>query len=114
MKKWLNNSTQHTIAPRQTAKLQVTDIRYAKIGKDGTVAMKATRRKLLREKAKHAGVAAMLCSRHIDLMHIVSSMQVACVRDSVANKGVLKAVRMGGWIAYRPTADGLKPALGRE
>ena len=46
LKKWLNNSVQHTIGMRQTAKTQVTDIRYAKIGKEAAKLMMAWRRRL--------------------------------------------------------------------
>ena len=112
LKKWLNNSVQHTIGMRQTAKTQVTDIRYAKIGKDGAKPMMTMRRRLHREKAKKKGVAPTLVSTHLDLMNIASAMQAACINDNKKNKGVLKAFRMGGWTAYRPTPSGLRPALG--
>ena len=111
LKKWLNNSVQHTIGMRQTAKTQVTDIRYAKIGKDGAKPMMTMRRRLHRKRARQHGKAPTLTSTHLDLMHIALAMQRECIKDNKKNKGVLKAFRMGGWTAYRPTPSGLKPAL---
>ena len=79
LKKWLNNSVQHTIGMRQTAKPSVTDIRYAKMAKDAAKTMMTLRRRLQRQKAKRKGAAPSLCS------------------------GVLNALRMGVWTAYRTT-----------
>ena len=45
-------------------------------------------------------------------MQIAMAMQVACINDNAENCGVLKAFRMCGWAAHRPTADGMKPAVG--
>ena len=58
------------------------------------------------------GEAPILVSTHLDLMNIATAMQVACINDNAKEKGVLKAFRMGGWTAYRPTPSGLRPALG--
>ena len=52
LKKWLNNSVQHTIGMRQTGKTQVTDVRFAKIGKDGAKGMLTMRRRLHRKAAR--------------------------------------------------------------
>ena len=79
LKKSLNNSVQHTIGMRQTAKPSVTDIRYAKMAKGAAKTMMTLRRRLQRQKAKRKGAAPSLCS------------------------GVLKALRMGVWTAYRTT-----------
>ena len=46
LKKWLNNSVQHTVGMRQTWATQVTDLRFAKIGKDGAESTKSRRRRL--------------------------------------------------------------------
>ncbi len=45
LKKWLNNSVQHAIGMRQTAKTQVTDVRFAKLAKDSAKPMMAIRRR---------------------------------------------------------------------
>ena len=79
LKKWLNNSVQHTIGMRQTAKPSVTDSRYAEMAKDAAKPMLTLRRRLQRQKAKRKGAAPSLCS------------------------GVLKALRMGVWTAHRTT-----------
>ena len=47
-------------------------------------------------------------------MRITTAMQFACIKDNEERKGVLKAFRMGGWLAYRPTPSGMEPALGDE
>ena len=49
-----------------------------------------------------------------DLMHIALGMQTACLMDNAECNGVLKAFRMGGWLAYRPTPDGLVPYVGPD
>ena len=97
---------------RQTAKLQVTDIREAKIGKEAAVAIMASRRRLHRIAAKKKGVVPTMCSRHLDLMHIAFAMQRACIKDNEKEQGVLKAFRMGAWLAYKPTPSGLQAAVG--
>ena len=111
LKKWLNNSVQHTIGMRQTWATQVTDVRFAKIGKDGAESMRS-RRFYHRLKAKQFRVASTLCSAHLDLMLLAIAMQTACIRDNQKNRGVLKAFRMGGWAAYKRTAAGMVPAIG--
>ena len=40
------------------------------------------------------------------------AMHEACVRDNTENNGVIKAFRMAGWLAFRPTSKGLIPARG--
>ena len=91
LRKWLNNSPQHTIGIRQTAKQQVTDIRFAKLGKDAAEALKPHRRRLHRERCKEADFAPTLESKHFDLMHLVIAMQEACVRDNLENRGVFSS-----------------------
>ena len=106
LKKWLNNSVQHTIGMRQTAKTQVTDVRFAKLAKDGAKPMMATRRRLHRRFPMN--------SQHVDLMNIVTAMQYACKKNNTNENGVLKAFRIGGWFAYKPTPNGLVRAIGGQ
>ena len=101
-----------SIGMRQTAKLQVTDIREAVIRKRAATPIMASRRRLHRIAAKRKGVAPNMCSRHLDLMHIAIAMQRACIKDNENEKGILKAFRMGGWLAYKPTPSGLQAAVG--
>ena len=53
---------------------QVTNIRYAKLGKDAGEVAKRHRRKLHRLKARNQKAAASLESKHLDLMHIVTAI----------------------------------------
>ena len=112
LKNWLCNQVNHCIGIKQTAKTQVTDIRFAKLGKDAANGKKTERRRLRRIKAKKQSVAAQLVSKKLDLMHICLTMMHACIADNAQNKGVVKAFRMGGWLAYRPTSTSLMPAQG--
>ena len=50
----------------------------------------------------------------VDLMKISTKMHDAMVKDNQANKGVLKAARMGGWLSHRPTQKGLVPLEGDD
>ncbi len=106
LKKWLNNSVQHTIGMRKTAKTQVTEVRFAKLAKDGANLMMATRRRLHR--------LFPMNSQHVDLMYIVTAMQYACKKNNTNENGVLKAFRIGGWFAYKPTPNGLVRAIGGQ
>ena len=106
LKKWLNNSVQHTIGMRQTDKTQVTDVRFAKLAKDGANLMMATRRRL--------HLLFPMNSQHVDLMYIVTAMQYACKKNNTNENGVLKAFRIGGWFAYKPTPNGLVRAIGGQ
>ena len=58
------------------------------------------------------GQASDLTSSKIDLMHIAMGMQTACQLDNAEHNGVLKAFRMAGWLAHRPTPHGLVPYVG--
>ncbi|CAK0899969.1 unnamed protein product [Prorocentrum cordatum] len=109
---YMHNQVVHTIGMRQTAKTQVTDVREAVIGKAGGEKVKHQRRRLKRLAGNMSGQASDLTSDKVDLMHIAQGMQVECRRDNAENQGVLKAFRMGGWLAHKPTDRGLVPLVG--
>jgi hypothetical protein len=113
LRKYMNNQASHVIGPRQTAKTQVTDIRFARLGKLAGEEAKNKRRKLMRLRAHAENTHSTLVSKHLDLIYICHAMQTACINDNRENQGVLKAFRMGGWLAYKPTSGGLLPAVGR-
>ena len=54
-KNYFSNQVKHTIGMRQTAKTQVTDIRYARLGKVAAEKEKQKRRKVHRAAGKIAG-----------------------------------------------------------
>ncbi len=113
-KQYLNQQIPHTIGMRQTAKTQVTDVRFAKMAKNGAEDIKAQRRRVHRVRNKERGEADNLMSKHTDLIMIAQGMHKACVDDNKANSGVLKAFRMAGWLAFRPTSTGLKAYQGQS
>ena len=58
--KWLAYQPQASIGPKQTAKVQVTDIRFARCGKIKQAELKPTLRKAVRAASQRAGRAAMM------------------------------------------------------
>ena len=113
-KHFLNQQIGHTIGMRQTAKTQVTDVRFAKIAKNGAEEIKAKRRRVHRLRNRGLGQADTLISKHTDLIMIALDMHKACVDDNTSNNGVVKAFRMAGWLAFRPTSTGLKAYQGQQ
>ena len=111
-KKWQDNQPQTTIGNKQTARLQVTDIRYAKCGKVLQDQLKSTIRAGLREASFRTGKAAQMLARGELKLDLVCQMHAACVEDNQSKNGVVKAFRMGGWLAYRPTPTGFLPLDG--
>lgn len=108
VKKWLNNSVQHTIGMRQTAKTQVTDVRFARAAKVAATPVIEKCRQRMRAKARERNCTPqILIAKHRDLIEVARAMQQACIDDNEQKQGVLKAFRMCGWLAYRPTAKGL-------
>ena len=49
---FIRQQVKNVIPPKQTARCQVTDIRFAKLGKDELMKLKAKQRKAMRTKAK--------------------------------------------------------------
>ena len=86
MKSYFNNQPKHTIGMMQTAKLQVTDVCMAKLGKGAGEVAKVRRRRMQRLKARMQGAVASLVSKHLDLMHVATAMQSACIGDNSKNK----------------------------
>ena len=111
-KKWQDNQPQTTIGNKQTARLQVTDIRFAKCGKVRQDQMKPKIRSGLREASFRNGKAAQMLAKGELKLDLVCQMHAACVEDNQSKNGVVKAFRMGGWLAYRPTRTGFLPLDG--
>ena len=112
--KFLHNQVQHNIGVKQTARMQITDIRYAKIGKDAQRPEAAAIRRGQRLRASREGVAPTHESKATDCARLANAMHSACVKDNAENNGVLRAARMGAQLAVVPTADGLRKADGPE
>ncbi len=104
--KYLLNIMTSTVPPRQTTKMQSTDIRQAKVGKDQIVVTHQRQRRIKRKKALDNVQAPMLETTALDLMDIADDVQTAIGADAEENDGVLKAFRMGGYGAYGMDKDG--------
>ena len=111
-KSFLNNQIQHSVGVRQTAKTQITDIRFSRLIKVVGEKKKRARRRIHRLTSALRGKTTDLNSTKIDIMFICHAMRKRMVQDNKVNKGVLKAAQMGEWLAHRPTSSGLKPYVG--
>ena len=83
---FLNNQIQHSIGPRQTAKTQITDIRYARMCKVAANAEKIKRRRYHRQLAERTGRKSDMNCTKLDLMHIARAMHKSMVKHLVAQK----------------------------
>jgi len=81
---------------RQTAKLQVTDIRFARIGKASLQMHMAEQRKLKRMRACADGTAPELLAGAPDLIRSMEVVHQACVQDNARNNSVLASFRAAG------------------
>ena len=108
-KNYLSQQIVHCIGMRQTAATQVTHVRFARIGKR---AGEARRRRLDLTCAWLTDKPTKLLAQQVGLMRVALDMHDGCVRDNQESDGVLKAFRSAGWLAYRPTAAGLKHYTG--
>ena len=93
----------NVVPPKQTARLQITDVRYARLGKDVLAAAKAKHRKAQRKKAKSEGTSAKLEAGPYEVLDSMIQIHKACKADGEKNNGVVKAARMTGYLAYEVT-----------
>ena len=111
-RKYANLQPGHTIGPKVTAKMQVTDIRFSKLGKDAARAEQVKVRTAQRRKADAKGEAPNLTSRCLEVMMIGVAMHKACEKDNRENESVILAFRMAGYLSHIPTPTGLRKAEG--
>ena len=104
----------HIIGPKQTAKLQVTDVKFAKLGKDAAQKVKIRLRRLNRKAAQHIGEAAAQKANAYTSLTTLIAMHEATVKANSENDAVLKAFREGGFLAYECGPFGLVPASGAK
>ena len=108
------NQVMHTVGPHVTAKQQITDIRFAKLGKD---AQKVEARKIRRGQRMRAvqdGTAARLTASALDCLRLARAMHAATVQDNADYNYVLKCYRMAGYLLTKPTPSGLQMLEGPE
>ena len=107
-----SNQVSHKAGPRQTAKTQITDIRFSRLIKVAAEKFKRKRRRVHRLNGKIKRRHSNMDATKADLMEIAHRMHNAMVYDNKTNNGVLRAARMGAWLTHRPTSQGLVPLQG--
>ena len=98
--KFVSNVATTTVPPRQTAKMQGTDLLQARLGKLDIAVTNQAQRRRKRQKALESGSAPLLECTAMGIMEIADSVQVAIEKDADENNGVMKAFRMGGFGAF--------------
>ena len=101
----------NTIGMKQTARLQVTDVRFAKIMKDRGRTVKEKMRRLKMKKARREGVATHLQATHKELLYYATEMHAATVEDNASNEGVVMAARETAYLASVGDAESGKLRL---
>ena len=110
---FVRNQVKTVIPPKQTAKVQVTDILYSRIGKAAGNKAKQQLRRDQRRKAKEEGVAAKLEAGCFESLSIVNAMHQRCVES--ANIGqVEQTFRKAAYLAYEFTDKGMRKAEGER
>ena len=112
--KFCNSQSQHTIGTKQTEKVQLTDVRFAKIIKDVQRQEGPALRRAQRSLAQRAGTAPQLVSKQAQMLYLCNLMHRGLEKDAAENNGVVKAARSAGMLHYLPTSHGLRRADGPE
>ena len=108
---FLRGQVKTVIGPKQTSKLQVTDICFSVLGKHASNECKLGQRRAQRKKARQEGVAAKLEAGAFEVMEQVNAMHNACVKAAEEGK-VEASFRKAGWLALEPGREGLRKAEG--
>ena len=111
---WLYQQVVHTIGPHVTNKLQLTDVRFAKLAKNAQRRLLPTLRRAIRDRSHAEGASPTLTANCLTAMRMAVTMHRAMVEDSLQHNGVVLAAREAGYLAYVPTRQGLRPAEGSE
>ena len=108
---YVRHQPKTVIPPKQTAKCQVTDIYFARVGKAAGQQAKQKLRRAQRAKARDQGVAARLEAGAYESIVIIKAMHDACVAGAKEGK-VEQSFRKAGWLAYELGPTGLREATG--
>ena len=100
---YVSNQVQYMTGPRQTAKIRITDVRFARMIKQAGEKVITHCRRVRRVKTKLNGRSPDSNSTKLDVMYITHAMHASMVADNNKNDGVVKAGRMFGCLAYKPT-----------
>ena len=110
---YCRNQVKTIIPPKQTAKAQVTDILFSRIGKAAGNEKKQELRRAQRRKAKEEGVAAKLEAGCFESLSIVIAMHKRCVEAAEEGK-VEQCFRKSGYLAYEFGEEGMQKAEGER
>eukprot|EP00969_Alexandrium_andersonii_P324606 14343801-Alexandrium_andersonii.AAC.1 len=93
---------------RQTSKLQLTAVRFAKLGKNKQGAFARELRAAARQQAWSQNLAPQQTSKLQALVWLVHQMHEACQADATANGGVIRAARSVGCLSFLPQLGGVR------
>ena len=94
-----------TIGMHQTSRLQVTDVRRSKRGKQGAQAWKREKNRMKSSRARKEGVATHLINSNAEILQCAISMRQSIVTDDIENEGVVKAFRETAYLLQVGDAD---------
>ena len=109
---WSRQQVKTVIGPKQTSKLQVTDITFSKLAKDRCTVVKRKQRMAQRVLAQASGTAPKLEAGAFEILETVSEMHKACVESNERDESVAKSFRRAGWLAYEPGVEKFQRAEG--
>lgn len=113
-KNYVRQQTKVGIGPKVTAKIQPTDVKFAKLGKDAMRSTKIRLRRLMRQRAALQRTAPILESKAYECLCLVIAAHEACVLAANEHNAVLESFRMSGYLAYECAHDGFRPAVGAK
>ena len=79
---WLRKQVMHVIGQKITAKAQVTDVRFARVGKVSLASIQSKQRQQKRAAARDAETAPLLQAGISDLVESIGCIHRACVPRS--------------------------------
>ena len=106
---FLRNQVKSVIPPKQTAKAQVTDLHFSRVGKAAGNAEKQKLRLAQKRVASAKGEAAKHESGPFECLTIVNAMHKKCVEDASRGK-VEEVFRKTAFLAYDFGEKGMTPA----
>ena len=110
---YLRNQVKNVIPPKQTAKLQPTDLHFSRIGKVAGTECKQALRLAQKRVASATGTAAKHESGPFECLTIVNAMHRRCQED--AQKGKVEQIfRKSGYLAFDFNETGMTPAPGAD
>ena len=110
---WLHNQVKAVIPPKQTAKAQVTDLHFSRIGKVAGNEAKRILRIAQKRAASNKGEAAKHESGPFECLTIVIAMHKRCSEDAAVGM-VEQVFRKSGYLAFDFGEKGMTEAKGER